>query len=80
MYKLCLLYTHCISNTCSSYLSPCAISYVKQNGLDCSVGQVLGGGVCYNLSVPREERVNLFEQLVEVDGGEELRYLTSDLP
>ena len=53
---------------------------MKQDSLDSPVRHVLGGGTRHNLSVAFEEELNLFEQLVHVDGGEELRYLTGYLP
>ena len=53
---------------------------MKQDCLDCPVRHVLRGGACNHLRVAFEEEFNLLEQLVHVDGGEELGYLTGDLP
>ena len=53
---------------------------MEQNGLDGTVGCVVGGRGGHQLGVAVEEKVNLSQELVHFEGGEELGQLAGDLP
>ena len=53
---------------------------MEEDGFDGAVGCVLRCGGRHQLGVALEEEVDLIQELVKVQGGEELRKLPSYLP